>query len=74
MGDPGGLMLSPMQGPGATPPPEPEADLDKGWLLDALAVRGISRRRFLGFASAMTALLALPSAMTPQIVRALETK
>jgi hydrogenase small subunit len=40
--------------------------------MSALAGRGVSRRRFLGFASAMTALLALPQAMTPQIVRALE--
>jgi hydrogenase small subunit len=44
------------------------------WLTDALLARGISRRRFLGFASAMTALLALPHTMTPQIVRALETQ
>ena len=81
MGDAGGLPVSPVLGSGATPPPEveaageppPEAD-GQGWLMSALADRGISRRRFLGFASAMTALLALPQAMTPQIVRALETK
>ena len=81
MGDAGGLRVSPDLGLGVTPPPEadipgttpPEADA-QGWLMSALADRGISRRRFLGFASAMTALLALPQAMTPQIVRALETK
>jgi hydrogenase small subunit len=81
MGDAGGLRVSPDLGSGVTPPPEadipgtppPEADA-QGWLMSALADRGISRRRFLGFASAMTALLALPQAMTPQIVRALETK
>ena len=42
--------------------------------MSALTDRGISRRRFLGFASAMTALLALPQTMTPQIVKALETQ
>jgi hydrogenase small subunit len=73
MGDAGGLRVSPALESGVTPPPVPEADTT-GWLLEALAARGISRRRFLGFASAMTALLALPQAMTPQIVKALETK
>jgi len=73
MGDSGGLMLSPMSGPGTTRPPEPE-DQSENWLMSALADRGISRRRFLGFASAMTALLALPQAMTPQVVKALESK
>ncbi len=72
MGDPGGLGMSPLPGLGATPPPVPERS--DNWLMDALVERGISRRRFLGFASAMTALLALPQAMTPKIVHALETK
>jgi hydrogenase small subunit len=72
MGDPGGLAMSPLPGSGATPPPDRERT--ENWLMEALAERGISRRRFLGFASAMTALLALPQTMTPQIVRALETK
>ena len=57
MGDAGGLRVSPVLGSGATPPPEveapgappPEADT-QGWLMSALADRGISRRRFLGFA------------------------
>ncbi len=73
MGEAGGLHVGPAEGTGAMRPPEPEVDAP-GWLLDALTARGISRRRFLGFASAMTALLALPQAMTPQIVKALETQ
>jgi hydrogenase small subunit len=73
MGDAGGLMTSPdlRSAAGAAPP---ETEPGRGWLQVALEDRGISRRRFLGFASAMTALLALPSTMTPQIVKALETK
>ena len=67
MGDAGGLRVSPelrvgRDGPAAGGHPgtlPPEADT-RGWLMSALAHRGISRRRFLGFASAMTALLALP--------------
>ncbi|HEY4752571.1 MAG TPA: hydrogenase small subunit, partial [Candidatus Limnocylindrales bacterium] len=51
----------------------PEAPADENWLQIALAHHGISRRRFLGYVSAMTALLALPASMTPQIVKALET-
>ena len=81
MGDAGGLRgLSPVSGRARRAPPEaddagaPQPDVDtQGWLMSALTDRGISRRRFLGFASAMTALLALPPAMTPQIVKALET-
>jgi len=77
MGDAGGLTASPVPGSGASvaPPPllPPDGGAPQGWLAEALLSRGISRRRFLGFASAMTSLLALPSAMTPQIVRALET-
>ncbi len=72
MGDAGGLPVNPVIEPGATPPP-PTGTEPQSWLMDALTARGISRRRFLGFASAMTALLALPQTMTPQIVRALET-
>ena len=72
MGDAGGLHASPVLQPGAMPPGhDPE---QKGWLLEALTDRGISRRRFLGFASAMAALLALPQAMAPRIVRALEAQ
>jgi hydrogenase small subunit len=81
MGDAGGLSMSPV--PGASTTAAPPLDLpvptngtpaDPNWLMDALAYRGISRRRFLGFASAMTALLTLPTTMTPQIVKALETQ
>lgn len=70
MGDAGGLGVSPAMDPGAVQPPG--ATDTQSWLMSALTDRGISRRRFLGFASAMTALLALPQAMTPQIVKALE--
>jgi hydrogenase small subunit len=74
MGDAGGLELSPGLRSNASAAPPPGAVDQGGWLAAALEQRGISRRRFLGFASAMTALLALPSTMTPQIVNALETK
>jgi hydrogenase small subunit len=70
MGDAGGLSASPIVGQGAAQPPDPGDG--PNWLMTALADRGISRRRFLGFASAMTALLAFPQAMAPQIVQALE--
>ena len=72
MGDAGGLMTSPDLRSAARAAP-PETEPARSWLQVALEDRGISRRRFLGFASAMTALLALPSTMTPQIVKALET-
>ncbi len=42
-----------------------------GTLVEALAARGVSRRRFLQFCSAMTAALALPKSYTPRIVEAL---
>ena len=42
-----------------------------GTLVEALATRGVSRRRFLQFCSAMTAALALPKSYTPRIVAAL---
>jgi len=73
MRDAGGLGVSPVHqsSPGYAPPDA--ADGQPGWLETALRQRGISRRRFLGFASAMTALLALPASMTPQIVKALST-
>jgi hydrogenase small subunit len=72
MGDAVGLVTSPDPlSVVGTAPPEPATE--ENWLQVALAHRGISRRRFLGFASAMTALLALPATMTPQIVKALET-
>src|SRR5512136_834226 len=45
-----------------------------GSLVEALAQRGVSRRRFLQFCSTMTAALALPKSYTPRIVRALETQ
>lgn len=70
MGDAVGLHASPSTEPGITP--SPGDGRGAGWLTTALASRGVSRRRFLGFASAMTALLALPQAMTPRIVKALE--
>ena len=72
MGEAGGLHVSPIPGPGATPPDS--AGETHNWLMSALVDRGISRRRFLGFASAMTALLALPQAMAPRVARALETQ
>ena len=74
MGDVGGLVVSPDPRSTAGAAPPSEVTPEGGWLQDALVARGISRRRFLGFASAMTALLALPASMTPQIVNALETK
>ena len=71
MGDAGGLVTSPelLSVMGETPP-EPA---DQNWLQVALEHRGISRRRFLGFSAAMTALLALPASMAPQVAKALET-
>jgi hydrogenase small subunit len=74
MGDAGGLHVSPVLPASASPAPPPTESEPGGWLQAALAYQGISRRRFLGFASAMTALLALPASMTPRIVNALETK
>ncbi len=41
-------------------------------LSDVLAQKGISRRNFLKFCTAMTGALALPSVYTPRIVKALE--
>lgn len=71
MGDAGGLVTGPdLLSVVGGPPAEAQGE---NWLQVALADRNISRRRFLGFASAMTALLALPAAMSPQIVKALET-
>jgi hydrogenase small subunit len=73
MGDAGGLVTSPdLRSSAGAAPPEPSSG--GNWLQVALTERGISRRRFLGFATAMTALLALPATMTPQIVDALDTK
>ena len=71
MGVAGGLTTSPepRELAGSAPPAE-----ESNWLQTALVDKGISRRRFIGFASAMAALLALPASMTPQIVSALETK
>jgi hydrogenase small subunit len=74
MGDAGGLPVSPVLPASASPAPPQTTSEPNGWLQAALDYQGISRRRFLGFASAMTALLALPASMTPQIVHALETK
>jgi hydrogenase small subunit len=74
MGDAGGLPVSPVLPASASPAPPPTAAEPNGWLQAALAERGISRRRFLGFASAMASLLALPQAMAPQIAKALETQ
>ncbi len=71
MGVAGGLTTSPelRELAGSAPPAD-----ESNWLQTALVEKGISRRRFIGFASAMAALLALPASMTPQIVNALETK
>ena len=74
MGDAGGLPVSPVPPASASPAPPQEASEPGGWLQSALVERGISRRRFLGWASAMASLLALPQAMAPQIVKALETQ
>jgi hydrogenase small subunit len=75
MGDAGGLHVSPVLDAETAPPPGnvEDPELAEGWLSAALANRGISRRRFLGFASAMTALLALPQSMVPQVVKALDS-
>ena len=56
--------------PFAVPPPD---DGSPGWMVRALATRGISRRRFLQWCSAMTAAMALPKDYTPRVVTALET-
>lgn len=53
--------------------PPPGGEGAPGWLETALAHRGISRRRFLGWAAAMTSLLALPTHYTAQVVKALES-
>jgi hydrogenase small subunit len=55
--------------PFAVPPPD---DGSPGRLLEALAARGISRRRFLQWCSAMTAVMALPKEYAPRIAHALE--
>jgi hydrogenase small subunit len=56
--------------PFAVPPPD---DGSPGWLVRAMATRGVSRRRFLQFATAMTAALALPASYAPRVAKALET-
>jgi hydrogenase small subunit len=56
--------------PFAVPPPD---DGSPGWMVRALATRGISRRRFLQWCSAMTAAMALPKDYAPRVVHALET-
>ena len=43
-------------------------------LFEELVRRGVSRRRFLRFCTAMAATLALPASYAPRIARALETK
>ncbi len=47
---------------------------DAGTLVEALAQRGVSRRRFLQFCTSMTAALALPRSYTPRIVAALSAQ
>jgi hydrogenase small subunit len=64
--------VGPTEGTGAPSPLEPETGTS-GWLLEALTARGISRRRFLQFATAMTAALALPASYAPRVAKALET-
>ena len=62
--------------PGQVPDPfaiPPQDDGAPGWMVRALATRGISRRRFLQWCSAMTAAMALPKDYAPRVVRALET-
>jgi len=44
-----------------------------GSIFEALLARGITRRRFLEFCAATTAILALPERFTPRIAEALET-
>jgi len=56
--------------PFAVPPPD---DGSPGWMVRALATRGISRRRFLQWCSAMTAAMALPKDYAPRVAAALET-
>ncbi len=51
----------------------PPDDGSPGWLVKALAARGISRRRFLQWCTAMTAAMALPKEYAPRIAQALET-
>jgi hydrogenase small subunit len=51
----------------------PPDDGSPGWLIKALAAKGISRRRFLQWCSAMTAAMALPAAYAPRVAQALET-
>jgi hydrogenase small subunit len=51
----------------------PPDDGSPGWLVKALAAKGISRRRFLQWCSAMTAAMALPAAYAPRVAKALET-
>jgi hydrogenase small subunit len=60
----------PIPDPFAVPPPD---DGSPGWLVRALASRGISRRRFLQWCSAMAAAMALPKEYAPRIAQALET-
>ncbi len=44
-----------------------------GYLSRALEQRGVSRRQFLGFCSAMVAMLALPSRYVPRVEAALDS-
>jgi len=55
--------------PFAVPPPD---DGSPGWIVRALATRGITRRRFLQWCSAMTAAMALPTDYAPRVAQALE--
>jgi hydrogenase small subunit len=67
-------LQGPVGGPAAPVRHETEeAAGERGWLAAALVDRGVSRRRFLQWCSAMTAMLALPRDYAPRIVAALET-
>jgi len=46
---------------------------DRGWLLDELKSRGISRREFLDFCAKMAAILALPGSAAAAIAKAVES-
>ena len=52
----------------------PVVDAPTDSILHALASHGVTRRRFLEFCAATTALLAIPQSYTPRIARALEDK
>jgi hydrogenase small subunit len=67
----GGPVVGPMAlSPEATGPAE--RDEGGGWLATALTEHGVSRRRFLQWCSAMTAMMALPKEYTSKVIAALD--